>query len=343
MSWFTGAADGLQEALIENEVRRRQQMLDAIAAEDRQDRKADREDGRAIQREQLAAAKESREQAAEKAKFDKGLRFRSALGTGQKLDDTGASMLKDAGFGGEVENSIEGVDAQMNVQTGLPTALGGGVPASTAPAAVLKMIEGQRFRGTPEQLAEQKTQEQQRAFIASLPEGSPERRRAEMRATGLTTGANDFNEDKGEIVGNMRQGTWRLRSDGSRTPILPPVAEKPAPVKDRVSLLKNPDGSVELVNIDKGTSTTVKQGETPAAAEARMEREAAARSRGTAAGKATAGGDKFSLIGTIGSMLGGGKKDAAGGTVAMVDKDGKPLSVPAADVAAVEALGGRRK
>ena len=63
MGFFSGAADELQAALVEQEARKRRAMLDAITLKDSQSRDEDRKANREIQRENLAVSRAAREEA----------------------------------------------------------------------------------------------------------------------------------------------------------------------------------------------------------------------------------------------------------------------------------------
>lgn len=91
MGFFTGASDALQELLVEQEQRRRQQMLDQIAADDRASRNSDRVESRRIQQEQLDLTKQ-RYKAADDEKAKKDAAAQAEVESGNTRDQLQAAM-----------------------------------------------------------------------------------------------------------------------------------------------------------------------------------------------------------------------------------------------------------
>jgi hypothetical protein len=180
MSWLSGALGGLEEALIEMEVKKRQKMLDDLAAKEQAERNKDRETGRKIQEAQLASADAQRQEAAQRVQQQRAEAIAKMLGIGTNLDADTVKVLREGDLGALIE---QGIDTQMNVQAGVPEFLGGDQPTSTGPGMTVN--EKFTFRGTADQIEKEKQRQAKEAYIKSLPPESPIRQFLEAQvATG---------------------------------------------------------------------------------------------------------------------------------------------------------------
>lgn len=140
-----GAAmtDEMTQILVEREAARRQAMLDAIAAQEREQSVRDRQVAREIQRAQLESTDAQRKEAIQRMQQQRAGAVADTLQVGQDIDGSTAAILREGDLGALVQQQL---NPQLNVTAGMP------VPgASTGPA--VNMNERTLFSGTAGQHA----------------------------------------------------------------------------------------------------------------------------------------------------------------------------------------------
>lgn len=310
MGFFTGASDALQELLVEQEKKKRQDMLDAILMEDRKSLREDRKTNREIQRDNAASLKAQREEAAAAAKQAAADKFENSTAMGTELDDAGAGILEAAGRGSHIKRTP--VSGSLRVTNGLGPSTADnplGLDTSKAPAATI--VEGKRlFGGTAKQQEDARQRESRAAYIASLPVGSRPRQVLEAQdATGDNSiSASVFDDPDEKRRQSLEDREHLLRVAASLRPPREPRARfdvklgKNASGQDVIIRTNVDGGAIEVIPVPDGvTINKPAQPKTPA----ELEAEARARARGTATGKTdvkpASGGILSSLAGIFGS------------------------------------------
>lgn len=179
MSWYTGASDALEQALVERERLRRQAMLDAIAAEDRKAKDEDRKVGRRIQESQLESVDAQRKEAIQRMQQQRAAQIASTLRINQDIDGATEQSLREGDLGGLVERH-DAVNAPVMLPGGGMTQVGVPVP------------ERRSFTGTAAQ------HEQVRAAAALAAHQEAQRKQAEQTARENREAANERNRSDNE-------------------------------------------------------------------------------------------------------------------------------------------------
>lgn len=286
MSWFTGAADGLERALVEQEVLKRQAMLDALKKQE-MDRQFD-----------LDNRREARMASDSKRQFDsmeldrEGRRIAATVDDdtpGDIISDATAALREKHGYGGSVQKSP--VQAVMNGVTGLPSALGGDVDPT---GEAVSVSGGQNVaRGGAKYLQAQMLADERAKEAAKDAAAKKERADADRRSE--------------ENISKDRNLTTRAIA-GQR---IAAAGDKPGSIQyaydetGKLVAFRTRGDQVERVELPAGAARRTAPGKTPE----QLQAEAFSRSFGTwdgkAAAKEQAGGDKFSLFGSVGSWLNG--------------------------------------
>lgn len=298
MSWLTGASDALQQALIDEQVRRRQAMLDQFSLDDRRERAMDRRQGRKIQDENLSSLKEQRTAAAEKSKQDRAKGVAELLSPDAELDANTEQVLADGGLSALVKKTPITTSVQATEGLGAATP-DNPLGLDTTTKNPLKVDGGRSvFGGTAKQVEEARKRAARAEYIKGLP---PSEMKTYLEAQDAT-GDNSLppalavppKPQPKQVIGSSRTGYFQLNPDGSKTMVVPPAPDKaPAPHAPQIfvgddgkprAIQFGPNGQAIEVPLPPGIAGRTAPPKTPATIEA----EAAARAKGTATGKAQA-------------------------------------------------------
>jgi hypothetical protein len=304
MGFFTGAAEGLQDALVEQEMRRRQAMLDAINAESRKSQEEDRRSNREIQRENMLSAKAQREQSEADAKQGAADKFENSTAMGTELDDAGAALLEGAGRGSHIKPA-----------TIAASPITAGADGSVK---ILPVVGGKRiFAGTAKQQDEDTQRKARAAYIQSLPPGDERKFYEAQDAVGdrtpsayvpphVTKPQSQLEYEYAKSQGYTGSYQQYQNEDANRKA----PHDKPVPpqivYRDGVATSVQYTPGAGWVEVPLPAGVTGKTAPKPAAkTPEQIETERRAAAKGTAEGKAAAAGANgggFSTLNMIGSM-----------------------------------------
>lgn len=188
MSWFSGASDALEEALVEQEKQRRQEMLDALNKRKAEAEMQDRAMARQLQAAQLQQYEALRKAQADAANEAMAQKVAETLGPNTQVDSDTSDLLRKGGLGALIQRQ----------QVALPSTSITGVAQATDAAPDLTNVTrtandgmGDVFRGTAKQLKDEQDRQAKLDYIKSLPADSKARKVLEAQ---VATGDNSISE-----------------------------------------------------------------------------------------------------------------------------------------------------
>lgn len=124
MGFLIGASEALQQALLENEAKRRQAMLDDMKQRELDSQIADRENSRKLQERNVTLAEENAKAIQNLRDFERAKSIVDMAGESESVTPDTEALLDRTGFGGRLKRGVP----QLNVAAGVPEALGGDAP-----------------------------------------------------------------------------------------------------------------------------------------------------------------------------------------------------------------------
>lgn len=298
MSFFTGASDALQEALIQQEQQKRQALLDSLQVQDRQEKARADQQNEQIREGQLEDMAAERRARTADANAKAAVSAANLLAPGQAIDAATAATLGNGGLGALVTQK-PGTLASRSIQGTVQTTDGAPVVSDVTETPHAATDAQTVFAGTAKQQEAVRQQAARAAYIASLSDDDPTKKFLMAQdATGdKTLPSALYATKKTQPTFHTVKGVGLVRvdSDGTPTVLMPSKDTTGAKIgtpqifygKDNQphAIRFMPDGTAQEVQLPPGLLGKTPPKPTPKTVE-QIQAEAEARAHGTAQGKA---------------------------------------------------------